>query len=76
MIKMTWAGAEKGWILETDKPINQSVFLKIWDYTLRDQKRQMATMKPGPEREVYENAYGYLKDMKITPVLKPQGGAI
>jgi hypothetical protein len=75
MMKMTWAGTDKGWILETDNPVSQSVFLKIWDYTMRDQKRQMATMKPGPEREVYQDAFSHLKDMKITPVLKPQGGA-
>jgi len=72
---MRWAGAEVGWILETDKPISQEEMIKVWDYTMRDQIRQIANMSAGPKREVYEGALIDLKAMKITHSIKPQGGA-
>lgn len=73
--RIWWAGNEKGWILETRNPISQAQFIKIWEYTLRDQKRQIALMSDGPERSIYKNAYGHLMDMKVTQNIKPQGGA-
>ena len=73
-MKMTWAGVDAGWILETENPISQETFIKIWEYTVRDQRRQIANIPAGPERDVYQTAYGYLKDMKITQTIKPQGG--
>jgi hypothetical protein len=74
-MKMYFAGTDKGWILETPKPISQSQFIKIWQYTIKDQKRQIAKMSSGPERKIYEDAFVFLQDMQITHSIKPQGGA-
>jgi hypothetical protein len=74
-MKMTWDKAAQTWILETETPISQSRFLKVWEYTLKDQKRQIENMKSGPEREVYQDAFKHLKSMNITHSIKPQGGA-
>jgi hypothetical protein len=79
MMEMRWGGTEKGWTLETDKPISQARFMQIWEYTIRDQTRQISTMPPGPELKVYQDAFFFLKDMRITHtvngIIQPQGGA-
>ncbi len=75
MMRMIWTGIERGWVLETDKPISQDRFVKIWEYSVRDQKRQISTMPDGPERKVYQDALVFLEDMNITHRIKPQGGA-
>lgn len=74
-MKMSWDSAGQTWILETETPISQSRFIKVWEYTLKDQKRQIENMKAGPEKEVYQDAFAHLQDMKITHSIKPQGGA-
>jgi hypothetical protein len=72
---MTWAGEEKGWILESNKPITQDQFVKIWQYTIDDQKKKISKMAYGPELKVYQTAFDHLKDMNITHSIQPQGGA-
>ena len=64
--RMWWAGAEKGWIIDTETALTASELLRSKEYTLSVQKDRLRGLTPGPVMDECKETILALEQFRVT----------
>jgi hypothetical protein len=73
---MWWAGADQGWMIDTETALTEGEVLRCVQFTAKVQKDRAKTLRPGPVRDECLLTIKHLCMMKVTQNINGKGDKV
>jgi hypothetical protein len=74
--RMWWAGADQGWMIDTETALTEGEVLRCAQFTAKVQNDRLKTLWPGPKRDECMQTLVALGHMKITQNIVGKGDKV